>query len=814
MRYHVANLTGHHGLTFIRFILHVSLITLAITCHAQAQLEAVRLQIESTGIGVGGYYQVGSWTPMVVTLENPSPQPRRVLCEWSVPDADGDLVLYRRWVTLGPGPGNVQRAWLYAMLPATTSPQALAQVRVLELGPDDPIDSTGGRVLARAAVPLPRRVESGKRPIGIVGLPPGLMGLRPYETLPTQHEPLTLISGLSPAELPDRWYGLAMFQTLIWTPQAGDPGALDVSEPTRQALREWVQRGGHLIVILPSEGEMWTGSPLRDLLPVERGQLQRLEDVRTLQLPTWLGQPIREGDERFAVRWFALPADTKTTAVLQDDAGRPWVVAGPQGLGRVTIIGLDITDRRLASLQLPNPFTQNHNPVHVQLWPTVLGLRGPVYTDAYLAAERLDNPPPNMRYRWVDLTGFVAGLVAMRETAAPALLAAIIVFGIYWLSAGPGSYAWLKRRGKVRHAWLVYAGLVLAFTLLTWAGAFLMRPQRSSIAHFTIVDIDAVTNMVRKQSWLALYVPEHGRVNLQLGQPESNSKPANGTTTSLRDTTLHDTLSAPGLLADSQGGDFIDPQRYVVDAANPNRADVPMRSTAKLLELNVLEKAGNDTGMIVGTGAQKNKSTAWSLPTGKVTVGPAGPFGELKHQLPGTLRDVLLVYVPGDGLEPWVWRHREAWEPGQVLKLDGIQGQRMVMLPVAPNDRERPELRQWRGHLGDLMRLRGVHDETDTPETTLPGDRLVQRMELMSFFGMLPPPDFRALTYPLPVAYQRSMGQSLDMTARLGLRGLWLMGHLDTRGENDAPFPLPLSVDGRAVSARGWTMVRMHVAVE
>ncbi|NJL31433.1 MAG: hypothetical protein HC898_07270, partial [Phycisphaerales bacterium] len=250
-----------------------------LTTGAIAQLETVRLRVDSTGIGVGGYYQPGSWTAMLLTLENPSPQPRKVICEWSVPDADGDTVQHRRWVTLGPGPGNVQQAWLYAMLPVGISPQASAQVRVMEAGTDETLTTTQARVLAQVTVPLPKRLAMEQRPIGIVGSSAGMMGLRPYETLPTQHEALLLIGGLEPSQLPDRWYGLAMLQTLIWTPSAGDPGAMEVSEVSRQALREWVKRGGHLVVILPSEGDAWPRSPLRDILPIESDQIRKIEEI-------------------------------------------------------------------------------------------------------------------------------------------------------------------------------------------------------------------------------------------------------------------------------------------------------------------------------------------------------------------------------------------------------------------------------------------------------------------------------------------------------------------------------------------------------
>ena len=81
-------------------------------------------------------------------------------------------------------------------------------------------------------------------------------------------------------------------------------------------------------------------------------------------------------------------------------------------------------------------------------------------------------------------------------------------------------------------------------------------------------------------------------------------------------------------------------------------------------------------------------------------------------------------------------------------------------------------------------------------------------VEMLTFFGMLPPPDFRDTdaSFSLSdsiVAFGRREGRQLDLTHLLPLRRLMLIGHL-----TGGPTPLPLQVDGDDLPSRGWTTVR------
>ena len=77
------------------------------------------------------------------------------------------------------------------------------------------------------------------------------------------------------------------------------------------------------------------------------------------------------------------PQDTNTTAVAYHksvtDGGRPFVVASQYGLGRVTLIGANLTEPRVLAMGLLN--NQKH------IWHRVLGWRSP----ALLATDVQDH---------------------------------------------------------------------------------------------------------------------------------------------------------------------------------------------------------------------------------------------------------------------------------------------------------------------------------------------------------------------------------------------------------------------------------------
>ncbi len=732
-----------------------------------ARADGVTLRIEPEHVGLVGVVRPGDWTPLLLTLGNPSASPRRVRCEWVVPDGDGDLVVAQRVVTLTPH--RDAQAWLYTVPPFSTDTKSVWRVRV--------IDEDQGQELAAESVGPMHLLDTHTRAIGITGA--RSLGLEFHESNVVRHEGSRLVRGIEPGRLPDRWYGLSSLQALIWTADGGDPGSAGISIQTHRAIRQWVQRGGHLIVVPGVVGDDWSRSPLSDLLaPIKLAKAEAGVAPRWLVNrvggENWLGSPVQR--EKLMIYMRAVEpidgAEGRVSILLRDGGGRPIVAAWPFGLGRVTCIGVDLTEPSVVRAGMPNGGG---------LWSAVFGWRGPAYAKSYLEEETRQRRMSGAQFRrHVELDRFVAHLIAMRDTATPALLAAIVVFGAYWLAAGPVGFGFLKKRGRVKNSWAVFLAVVVVFSLISWGGAWVVRPGRTTVSHFTVLDGDGDSGLVRVRSWLSLFVPKHGQVEVAVGGGDDRDKV--------------NTLASPGLDR-SGGGEFLDQRLYSIDAGKSNRAVVAMRATAKQFEINYLGRRGEGG----------SSSDAWSMPRGRLRVVDSWPRGTLTHGLPGGLRNVLIVYCPGDGRVPRVWRRREAWEPGQVMTVAPPEQYDLLVGPVRYDDKGN---RDWNreGYLGRLIAYRTGQSwgDEESDQTVVAQSEIVGAVEMLGFYDSLPPPDYRN-TDPMAraVNYDRTLARDLDVTARTQLRGLLIMGHLER-----AALPAPVTVDGMEVDSSGWTVVR------
>ena len=748
-----------HGATH-RLTCLLGLLVLLTAGTARGQLQGVLLDAPRDQFGLLGNARLGAWTPIRIGLENQSSEPRRVLCRWVINDADGDRVLSERMVTLDAL--SKQEAWLYGALPIRWKQSEPWVIQVLS--------EDGAQEFARVEAAPPELIVPTQRMIGIAGT--STMGLTAYLKPYTSDEGITLIPGMSLTSLPDRWYGLNAIDTLIWTRTGGDPEDPLVSSATQQALREWVRRGGHLIVMLPAFGETWTGSALSDLLPIKADQISRIDGPP----PGWLGFISGEKMDVEMSAFGVKPGDG--VSVIRRYNHLPIIIAKRYGFGRVTVFGVDLSDRRYAQMGMPNGVKPVWNDVF--MWQT------PVYEPAVIEDAISGNQMsrPDQRSH-VLLSGFIPQQVSMRGAAAPALLAAILLFGLYWFTAGPLSVIVLKKRNATRHSWLWFVAVVLVFSAVSWGGAWLLAPKRAAISHFTVVTAEAGSPTVHAQSWLSLYLPKFTTESIEIDPDHPSAR---------------QTVASPGMVAGQKESGFLDPQTYHIDAAQPRSMDVPFRSTAKQMQVDYLGRVDlKQTGL----------SQPWSMPQGEIKLVNALPSGELKHDLPGPLLNVMFVYCPGDNQTPHVWRLADPWEPGEVRQVYPKSGSDWLVKPP-----EEYEKRVWKdeGFLGKLLNARpgqvAIDIATGEQVVTTPSE-MVQYIQMLCFYDTLPPPDFRKTGFPWAVVYNRSLGRGMDMTPLLAERRLIIIGRLE-----DAPLPIPLTVQGKEVSSNGWTIVRWMYDLE
>jgi hypothetical protein len=769
---------------------------------AHAQLSGVTITIERDNVGLGGIVQRGVWTPIRVDLTNNGAENVEVNCRWLLSDEDGDeLIAQRSKITLQPQ--RTQNVWLYATPPMSTRPGQSWTFQAVEVG--------SGELISQSQIQLSDSAvaEPSVNLIGVCGFKD--LGLRPWLRWSTHHEEIRRVLGLSLESLPDRWYGLDSLSSLVWMPdEGGQPTDSKMSDASKRALREWVYRGGHLVIVLPFAGEQWTGadSGLADLL--EPITADKIKQARARPPISVFG--VLRNTDAVALNYFDLSDAKGYTSLAEVDIAKkaadlpegvsppppdlkPLIVGKRFGFGQVTLVGIDLSNPDV--LKSIDAFRLH------RVWTRIYSWRASK-TGELIPDSVLDGPQTRNQY-WeaddatdqIELGNWMSQRVAREGQTGAAIGLAFVLFLVYIVFAAATFPNFLKPKGWQRHSWMLFVCIVAVFSLVAWGGAWLMRPATMSASHFTVLDIDGDTNRVRARSWQSILIPSFSTADVAIGS-ESDG---------LARMEVTNLLSSPGndLLPDSPG--YPDKRSYVFDAAQPSELSVPMRSTTKSLRVDYL-------GQI--TGQQDGLDKPWSMPQASFRMNNDLPVGTIEHEFPGPLYDVSIIYCPGGAQQPTtpgatrsrnrplvhVYKdpnnnNQSIWKPNTPLALPNS---RAAYSPLWVRPRLDTKQRFWRneGYLGNAMADRGWSQGSGN------NNNINRDIPLLTFFGALPPPDYEMKQGMFGTeVYNRSLARDLDLTHLITGRRIIIIGHL-----RDSPCPVPLTVDGDNIPSTGWTVVR------
>lgn len=763
----------------------------------QAQLQPGdmgEIGVRVEGVGLNNAARPGEWAGVRVRLVERGDAQREVLVRVSLTDNDGDDAQYEAVVTTNP---NVEQpVWLYARMPFDIANATGFRVGVFaaEESPADPstVGFIAGRLLGQTSFSWPPNITAATGLIGVVGLNPG--GLPGYQQGSSRegnwlgHEWSQLIP-LRPDALPDRWMGLAMLREIVWN--GVSPAELRIEQV--RALREWIERGGHLVVALPAVGQDWlavSNQELAAMLPVV--VVTRLEGEPRSSLRPLLTDEKPEdlviSDEPVTVHVFEPRAEAgpgEADCILADASGRCVVVSRSVGVGAVTLVGLPVWDRLLTSRGMPEADV---------FWHRVLGRRGQVATEAELAERKksLDFDP--QRRSLLRFDDDIPSLIAKSGRSLAGVMLGLVVFVVYWITAGPGGFALLKRRGWSRHAWMGFFGASIAFTALAWTGATLLRPKRVEVTHLSFLDHIYGQRIQRVRSWASVLVPVYGDATVSL---ESDDAGAGGS--------RFVQAVAPWEAARSSGGivrgSFPDARSYAINARSPQSLTFPARATVKQVQL---DWAGGLAWESIRPVAASGEDPFRAV---KITSQPGARSvleGKLVHGLPATLKDVRIVVfrgqIPVQGsptagsmLARWnAWALNPGeWEPGVALDLETVT-------PLGESIKEVSTLT-------DLLKSAGG-DGAPSPTDWK------KRFEWAAFFNLLDPPEYRTggNNWEGPPLARREYTHGLDLSRWSTRPCLVVIGTLETQGEDSMPEPVRVATNGaeRKVFASGTTVVR------
>ncbi|NOG54332.1 MAG: hypothetical protein HND57_08385 [Planctomycetes bacterium] len=792
---------------------------LAVDAIAQAQTPAQTVEIRQVIFGAGGQCRAGSLSSAWVSVYYAGQEPQRARVAWNVPDPDGDMLQVSRELTLNPGANPV---WLYGPLDFLTRSGTITEFAVFEL--DDsgrPQSQLAARNIGMGSV-----VSAYAGLIGVIGTDSGNLEWyaqpwQPGETQPAAaQEPVQIVRGIVPGSLPDRWMGLDALEALVWV--EGNP--IDLSLQQAAALEEWVHRGGHFIVVMPQVGDLWTNTPLDAILPPVNvtvwedqeiagpqsagGVLKHLSRDRQPLAPPGpnrryprvnlhLFSPARDINGRPTDDW----SNTDCKPIMELDVPGPdgttqrqaVVLRRRVGFGHVTLIGIPVTDPRLRQPPLYWPHTE-------VFWNPILGRRQDTpnrfEVDQIQQQQRESRELRAVKVRdTVDIGDPFVPMIELSGQAGGGVLLAILLFGLYWVVAGPGVYAWLKSKKMHRHSWLGFVIATGVFTAIGWFGARALRIEGTRPRHVTVYDHIAGTEWQRTTTYLTLMLNGYGSHTVHLVDPAVESDAPDAVATYARHNVVHALYPVHGSLSQ-----FPDTREYGLDAAEPYEIDVPSRNTAKQFVLRWFGRPLEGWGMPAA-------ATVADRPR-EVTSGPGGSTsqasrvaGVLLHNLPAPLSDITVFYVTSDPavnpnvqltrsegvsrarppLISYAWSIPQPWQPGQPLDLES------ETFAYTPDSRFVDGVQD--KYMAGMMK--GMPHSLVGGQSTFSQTQQRTAMELLGAYHLIKPPIWVGQAPNDQLLYHRSMGRELDMSPWFSQPCLIITGFL--RG---GEIPTPVRLDG------------------
>lgn len=790
------------------------------------------VNIAVRSFGVGNVTRPGEAAGVWLEVTDSSDKVRNVMLRLRNEDIDGDVALMQRVIVTNPG--STQLVWMYLHLPfAAQETIEIAAFEATESGsnPDgagsDQQQYTPGRMLGSYRYQINPR-QTAPIGIGLIGIIGGkTAGLEQYrwvadpknDSAMTGHELTELITGLSVSNIPDRWFGYSPMQALVWTSAATEDNPLNIREQQVDAIREYVKRGGHFIVVLPVVGQNWLSqptNPLADIMPtvkVTRTEGVNLETYRSLITRSTISElPAAAVVQSFtpagtAGQWGAPDA----MPIMTGPDGECVVVRRLVGVGMVTVIGIDIASDRL--------HLKSKAFMAEQFWNRILGKRMRIPTQAEIAAalksggklpngQTVDIWNPNRAPKMIDFTA-VSNAVNNQGSASTGLLLACVVFIGYWLIAGPVGYFVLRQRNWKQHGWVAFVAATAVFTAIAWGGANVLKPRRVNGKHLTIVDGVYGQPVQRARAWMGLFLPKYGEQELSVAAPVG----LGGGSEWKNMISTWDPAASGG---SSSFASFPDARGYVVDVRRPDTAAFPSRATTKQVQVDwagalpanwSMPHPVSDSSVPIGKEIRILERPNWKAPDAKWMI-----EGTLVHGLPAPLRNVKIFVVREpiasgsldhvDGLRRRMSRQEvPEWKPGDPLVLDTFFSKGIDNMPYPDALKD----------LTPASNMSNMLSEKDYPDNAV--------ALAISLMDMACPPQPNTQN-DARVVLQRSSTHGLDLSRWMTQSCVIVIGELGSdRTDEQVECPIPVRVDGLSgdevrMRVKGRTFIRWVYPIE
>jgi hypothetical protein len=318
------------------------------------------------------------------------------------------------------------------------------------------------------------------------------------------------------ADMPDRWFGYEAVDVIVITTSRDEfvEQLLDMSKARRDALLDWVRRGGKLVLSVGRNQQ--SVARWLEKVPLVDGTLQsKLTRPSLPNLQLWAGaadqrqkNPLRN-IEIIRVQ----PGPNMHGLVYEDPTAgdlemRPVLWQSSCGLGRVLLVAFDLDAREFTTWDGNGAFWRK---MQEEIAPRASTGDANLAAGAFTQGGELavDLKRELESFREVPVISF--GWVAL-----------FILF--YIVLVGPLDYFILKKVFKrLELTWITFPALVLIVSLAAYATAYYVKGDDLRINKIDLVDIDLHgSGQVYGQSWFTLFSPriQNYTIGLEPAAPE------------------------------------------------------------------------------------------------------------------------------------------------------------------------------------------------------------------------------------------------------------------------------------------------------
>lgn len=597
-----------------------------------AHSEQAAPRVASVRIGIAGKLKVGSWTPIVVELPAPLADDASVVAVTT--DFENNRVetpLERTSPTKLSGLIQVGRleGRVAVIAREATAERLLADVAVLPEGMGEAASYRQNTEFwgvlgssARFAAAAAEWTESVRTSRGRTAPAPAVAVTLDWNSLPDRVE---------------AWDSLDVLVV------GGD--AYNIPVAKNELLRQWVERGGRIVLLLGSATGRYQQSPVAGWSPVRVEGVLNVTSLESVRARVEQSGLLRVGRSR------TVPA-ARLPGPPDGALPGPAILAKPYGFGFVNAFAFDFEQPPLST------------------WENQTALLRQLMMPAASGPARMTSETDLSSIGVTDLASqLTSGLDRFEQVDRPSFRGVMLWTALWMVVLFPVDYLIVHKLLKRPHlTWITLPILITAATLMAARTARAGNSAELTVNQIDLLDYTPARSTARVRSWMTFYSGETARYDLKANSEVAgtaqlawNAKPEEG----LR-----------GLYR--QGGINFGAPEFRTSADHTQIEDLPIRlwSSYSL----TAEASREQTGK-----AALFESSLTETEAGRLQ-------GELQHNLPRPLSDWIVLYknfvyhpvLQKGELRLGEWPAGAAWRPGvdgQSILVEGfLQGRRMMLV--------------------------------------------------------------------------------------------------------------------------------------